>query len=143
MTAEAIYRELCIIDPALEPYEKCTHRWQANPDNSHDLYDQICAKCGDEGSTELGLPEFGDREPKYQSVDELLSLCNRIGMMTLKTEVCIGIRQADCRVTLKRDGAFNDGMGVGYAIGLREELPPLNVAALSEAILRAMGRWTE
>ena len=87
MTPEAIYRALCIVDPALEPWQKCEHEWDCLGESSsgHSVIvpkmHYRCNKCGrEEHRGYIGATPFGDGKSRYQTVDELLALCERLSI---------------------------------------------------------------
>jgi hypothetical protein len=134
MTPEAIYRALCEIDPALEPWQKCEHHGETIVVQSpylkrNERVERVrCAKCGQIVPKERA---FGDGKPRYQTVDELLELCERLN------------HKSDLQ------GPCDDGLYYAVAMPRWRKYTYHNahaqypVAALQEAILRAMGGWTE
>lgn len=130
MTPEQIYRQLCIIDPALEPRQKCEHLWdfvQGLPDDRIRFH--RCQICRKEWIRSMGdLPLFGDGKPRYGSVDELFDLGYRLDI-----EVAIELWK-HCYVA---DVRPQDGARAATAMGENK------VAVLQEALLCAMGGWTE
>lgn len=147
MTPEQIYRALCIVDPALEPWQKCEHKWTEvpeervltnacpeNPSGKFTWMRDTCSKCRCTRDDILRpvLPVFGDGKPRYGSVDELLSLCERLKVQPyLDTSDWLpGYNWVVGRV-----------VGDGYVRGQAHMGD--KVLGLQEAILRAIGGWTE
>jgi hypothetical protein len=140
MKPEAIYCALCSIDPALEPWQKCRHEWECVAEIAYGaMYQFKCTECRHDGwgGDEDELPTFGDGKPRYNSVDEPLALCERL----------------DIKVEIESRASWdaNDGtmaprysvwIWVGGKMGTQVHNHSL-VLALQEAILRAMGKWTE
>ena len=145
MTGEAIYRALCSIDPALKPWQKCGHepmQYAAVHGTSGGKF--RCAKCGYDMLYDV-IP-FGDGKPRYAAVDALLALCERLALS------CGDARSA-VKVYLESRHAWSIGGGATKPMWLVtlwrggnsavEVSEDALIAALSEAILRVMGKWAE
>jgi hypothetical protein len=154
MTPDAIYRALCSVDPALEPWQKCEHVYKPITHSEGYQYGWRCHECyepytwstgrpDDAYLQEMlaGLPIFGDGKPRYNSVDELLALCERLELAPMIDDVRPFHLQGE-----------NEGFEWCAAITEWDERKPIKVyrgraktpvTALQEAILRAMGLWQE
>lgn len=146
MTAEQIYRELCKLDPVLQPWEKCEHEW-LEPEFTVPMSWEKCAKCGLSGFRQSRpLPVFGctllDDAVSYDTVDALLGLCGRSGVEVVQSTMCVFKGESDAKFVVERG---NRGVGVGYARSKQVDFDfvEVSVQALSEALLRAFGRWIE
>lgn len=150
MTPDAIYRALCSVDPALEAWQRCEHEWKhvtierGMTNYNEPLARRIwqCFKCGRElrtaESNRHGGEAFGDGKPRYQTVDALLGLCERLDIQITELRRWWSFDHEGwwTKLAVQRNGTGKQEW-LKWAEG-REV-----VAALSEAILRAMGKWTE
>lgn len=145
MTPEQVHRELCKLDPALQPWQNCEHKWVEMPPTRHRWVFQIKlmrCHCGHEilhTKTEIDddvLTTFGDgKADRYSTVDDLLALAKR-----LEARVMIDTR-------FGWDVAAGEPLVqvcVWYRSDLMEQSIQISlIQALSEALLRASGRWGE
>lgn len=148
MTEQQIYAALCELDPALEPWQKCEHEWHlvrcfeeaynwtANRlDCDYRTKTELeCVKCTQRATVlvDAPLPTFGDGKPRYRTVDELLALCERLGLWFL-----IGN-------SFQYDGEFKvEAWPAHQHVSAKAAHTHSHslVAALREAILRACGKW--
>lgn len=135
MTAEQIHRELCKLDPALEPWQKCEHVYQSD----HGIWTRFlhCTKCN--LRTDI-VPPFGDGDTlRYSTVDALLGLCERLGLdgMVGKSHKGVSTKYG------ASIGGLDKQLPSGAKVLAQLAWADTPVAALSEAILRAFGRWSE
>ncbi len=138
MTPEQIYRALCEIDPALEPWQKCEHDiYRREEDNT-----LVCRKCGLEEyqleDTPFGLPIIGDGKPRYQTVELLLELCERLGVEAIDASMSLPPNIPVVRLAILHVLKWSSASSTEQA-----PLSEKCVRVLQEAILRSVGRWTE
>jgi hypothetical protein len=149
MTPEAIYRALCALDPALEPWQKCEHEYVSMGDGytvsgtkrPTVLKKYRCAKCRKMfqvyETNDTKMPTFGDGKPRYNSVDELLALCVRLKLVwhvisdSENAGVWIFTQSGETHLSASLTSASTDDPVMNAVLGLQE------------AILRTMGKWTE
>jgi hypothetical protein len=140
MTPEAIYQALCSVDPALEPWQKCEHEWKgAGIDERDHRFMHYCRKCktGAASTSEDMSTTFGDGKPRYNSVDELLALCGRLKLVwhvisdSDNAGVWIFTQSSEAHVSASLTSESTEDQVKNAVLGLQE------------AILRAMGKWTE
>jgi hypothetical protein len=136
---EAVYRALCSVDPQLEPWQKCEHDYESTTPT-------LCKKCGAKWPQcfviQKRLLTFGDGKPRYQTVDELLALCERLDVAiesfsrTWVFDYSFENPGWESRWALRRNGT-------GKVESLHRAEGEETVLALQEALLRVMGKWEE